>query len=508
MGRRRGRGAFFSSLGERQRPISARILTPFSQPVDNECMREYDLICIGSGPAGEKAASQASYFGHRVAMIERNHRPGGAMVNSGTLPSKALRETALLCSSFNRRPLPGVNMRLDRTISVPKFMAQRHMLEQQEHDRIERSIDGHGIDVYAGNGKLKDANTVVVEQADGTMIELRTKYVLIATGSSPLRPEHVPFHLPNVVDADGVLQLASLPASMVVVGGGVIGTEYACIFAEMGVHVTLVHSGDSILPFLDAECRQHLMQAMSAAGVEFKPNTSVRTVEPVSETTMRVSLDGSEHVSAETVLWAAGRSSNTAGLGLERIGVAMGNRGLVLVDDQYRTNVPSIYAAGDVIGFPALASTSMEQGRIAACNMFNIDFKKQLTANMPMGIYTIPSVATVGVSHEEAQKQKRDVLVGRAMYRDNLRGRMLGDNDGMLKCIFDRNTRALLGAAVVGEDATELIHLAQAVIEAGRGIEYFIHTCFNYPSLHELYKYAAYSALQSLAAKKSEPLAA
>lgn len=467
-------------------------------------MREYDLICIGSGPAGEKAASQASYFGHSVAIVERHMRPGGAMVNSGTLPSKALRETALLCSSFNRRPLPGVNMRLDRSISVSRFMAQRHLLEQQEHDRIEQSIDRHNIDVYAGTGRLKDAFTVVVEQADGETIQLRAKNILICTGSSPVRPSHVPFDLPNVVDADEVLEMSHLPESMIVVGGGVIGSEYACVFAEMGVQVTLVHTGDCILPFLDPECRQHLVQSMTNTGVAFMPNVSVKTVEGHANSKVRVTFENGETVTAETVLWAAGRSSNTANLGLEEVGVQMGNRGLILVDEHYRTNVPSIYAAGDVIGFPALASTSMEQGRVAACSMFNIDFKKQLSPNMPMGIYTIPSVATVGISFEQAQKEGRNIVVGRAMYRDNLRGRMLGDEEGMVKCIFDAETHALLGAAVVGEDATELIHLAQAVIESGRGIEHFIHTCFNYPSLCEMYKYAAYNALQAIASRRNK----
>lgn len=469
-------------------------------------MREYDLICIGSGPAGEKAASQASYFGHRVALVERQARPGGAMVNSGTLPSKALRETALLCSSFNRRPIPGVDMRLDRSISVPRFMAQRHLLEQQEHDRIENSIDRHGIDVVAGCGRLKDANTVIVEQPNGEIVELRAKFILIATGSSPVRPDHVPFHLPNVVDADGILELERMPESLIVVGGGVIGSEYACVFAEMGVRVTLVHTGDCILPFLDAECRQHLIRSMETAGVIFTPNVSVSTVEPSDKSRIRVSFESGDCVQAKVVLWAAGRSSNTADLGLEEVGVTMGKRGLIIVDEQYCTNIPSIYAVGDVIGFPALASTSMEQGRIAACNMFNIDFKNQLSSHMPMGIYTIPSVATVGISQADALKEQLDVVIGRAMYRDNLRGRMLGDNDGMVKCIFDRKTHALLGAAIVGEDATELIHLAQTAIEAGKGIEHFVDTCFNYPSLHEMYKYAAYSALQSIAAsdKKRE----
>jgi NAD(P) transhydrogenase len=460
---------------------------------------DFDLLCLGCGPAGEKAATQAAYFGHRVAIVEQCARPGGAMVNTGTVPSKALRETALLCSAFNRRPIPGTNFRLDRSLSVPRFMAHRLLLEQQEHDRIESSIDRHDISVLFGRGRVIDAHTIEVTAADGKTHRATSRFILIATGSSPLRPSHIPFDQPNVVDADGVLNLPRLPASMIIVGGGVIGCEYASIFAEMGVHITLIHNGDHILPFVDHECRERLVESMIQQDVDFVPNRSVASVKTAGAERVEVTLDDGRTLSAEALLWAAGRCSNTVNLGLEQTGVKMGQRGLVVVDEHYRTNIESIYAAGDVIGFPALAATSMEQGRIAACHMFGLDFKKKLGHIMPIGLYTIPAISMVGLTMDEARTKNVDVVVGRALYRDNVRGRMLGDNSGLLKCLFDRQPpHALLGATIVGEDATELIHQAQMAIAAGLGIEYFISACFNYPSLSELFKYAAYNALQAM----------
>jgi NAD(P) transhydrogenase len=460
---------------------------------------DYDLICLGCGPAGEKAATQAAYYGKRVAIVERAARPGGAMVNTGTLPSKALRETALLLSALHRRPIPGIaGIKVDHEISIAKFMAQRHLIEQQEHDRIEQSFDRHGICVHRGNGRLVDAHVIEVTHPDGGTATIRGEYILIATGSSPLRPAHIPFHLPGVVDADGVLELAHLPNSMIIVGGGVIGMEYASIFAEMQVDVTLIHSSGAVLPFLAPECRERLVRAMRDAGVNFVLSDSVESVAPDSGR-INVALTSGRRLTADTLLWAAGRSSNTANIGLEGAGVALGERGLIRVDEHYRTNIPSIYAAGDVIGFPALAATSMEQGRIAACHMFGITFKQKLADTTPIGLYTIPAVSMVGMTAKQAHEAGLNIVAGRAEYRANARGRMLGDAQGLLKCVFDRKERTLLGASIVGEDATELIHLAQSLITHGAGIDYLINTCFNYPSLGELFKYAAYSALRSMA---------
>jgi NAD(P) transhydrogenase len=470
----------------------------------------YNLICIGCGPAGEKAATQAAYFKRRVAVVEARPRPGGAMVNTGTVPSKALRETALLSSAFARRAVPGPGLRLDRTLSVPRLMAHRRLIEEQEHDRIEAAMDRHGIDVHLGRARLLDAHTVEVTRGDGGRSTLRGEYILIATGSSPLRPGHVPFDHPAVVDADGVLELERLPESMIIVGGGVIGCEYASIFAEIDVRVTLIHPRPDILPFIDDECRQHLLRAMTDRGIDLRLNTSVTAVTADSPRTARVALEGGGAMSTECLLWAAGRQSNTMGLGLESVGVAMGERGLIRVDENYRTSVDSIYAAGDVIGFPALAATSMEQGRIAACAMFGLGFKSRLAGTLPLGIYTIPAVSMVGQTAQQAAEEGGSVVTGRALYRHNVRGRMLGDEQGLVKCVFDRSSRRLVGATIVGEDATELIHLAACAMHHGAGVQYFIDACFNFPSLCELYKYAAYNALQQLAEedRRSDQMAA
>jgi NAD(P) transhydrogenase len=460
-------------------------------------MAQYDLICLGCGPAGEKAATQAAYFKRRVAIVEHCSMPGGAMVNTGTVPSKALRETALLCSSFRRRPLPGLDFSIKQGLSIPCFMAQRLLVEQQEHDRIEASMDRHEIDVIHGHGRIVDNHTVRVQHDDGTSSDLTAEFILIATGSSPARPKHIPFDDRTIVDADSVLELQKMPRSMTIVGAGVIGCEYACMFAEVGVQVTLINPRPSILPFLDDECRDQLVKAMTEAGIDMRLGDSVEAVAPAASAGAQVRFKDGTELTCDVLLWAAGRDGNTRDIGLESVGITTNDRGLIDVDPTYRTSSPSIYAAGDVIGFPALAATSMEQGRIAACHMFGLEFKTKLTDCLPIGLYTIPAVSCVGVTEEQAKGM--EIVIGRARYHDNVRGRMLGDDTGLLKCIFDRKTRALLGATIIGEQATELIHIAQAAMAADLGIDYFIQACFNYPSLAELFKYAAYSALQSLA---------
>ncbi len=462
-------------------------------------MGDYDLICIGCGPAGEKAATQAAYFGHKVAIIERTSSPGGAMVDTGTIASKSLRETALLCSAFRRRPLPDSELAVDHKLSVAKLMAQRYRVQYQEHDRIENSLDRSGVQVIRGHARIAGPRSVTVEAIDGETTTLTTKFILIATGSSPARPEHIPFHHENVVDADEILELARIPDSLVVVGGGVIGCEYACTFAELGVRVTLVHPRERLLDFIDAECRDHLLRAMADEGIDIRLNTSITEVVRQGNGTVVACSDGPDELHCDVLLWAAGRCSNTGDIGLDTAGIVPGIRGLIEVNNRYQTSVPSIYAAGDVIGFPALASTSMEQGRIAACHMFEIDFKSRLADLLPFGLYTIPAVSTIGPTQQQATDDGRDVVVGRAQYRQNARGRMLGDEQGMIKCVFDRETRRMLGATIVGESATELIHIAQFIIIGEGGIDDLIAACFNYPSLSELYKYAAYDALQAIA---------
>lgn len=458
-------------------------------------MRSFDLICIGSGPAGEKAALQAAQFGRRVAIVESAPRPGGAMVNTGTIASKALRETALVASALRRRPIPGIENTIQWGLSMQRFMARRTLVQMEEHDRIEENLDRAGVTILRGRGSFVDANTVRIARADGSEQLVSCDFALVATGSSPARAAHLDFTHPAIVDADGILEFPSMPRSLVIVGAGVIGSEYASIFAELGVAVTLVEPRDALMRFLDREIRTVLARGMEEAGIRILFGRSAAKVEGLADGRARTTLSDGETIESDCVLWSLGRNGNTRGLGLDRIGVDADERGLVKVDAHYRTACPSVYAAGDVIGFPALASTSMEQGRIAACRMFDIPFLTRIADVVPMGIYTIPAVASVGLTEEEATKGGREVVVGRAHYRDNARGRMLGDDRGLLKAVFDAQTRALLGVSIVGEDATELVHFGQAAMQCGHGVQQLVECCLNYPSLTELYKNAAFDAL-------------
>jgi len=461
-------------------------------------VESYDLICIGCGPAGETAATQAACFGHRVAIVERDASLGGAVVNSATVASKALRETALLCSAFRRRPLPGWECQVDRSLSLTKLMPQRYRVQYQEHDRIEQSIARAGVTVYRGHGRIVDPETVSVEAIDGTATVLKTKYILVATGSSALRPDHIPFDRSRIVDGDEVVALTRVPGSILVAGGGVRGCEYACMFAELGVSVTLVDPQPALLGLFDQECRDHLLRAMGDQGIDIRLNMSIADAANEGASVCARTETGDEF-RCDVLLWTAGRRSNTRNMGLEDVGIALGPRGRIEVNEQYQTRVPNVYAAGDVIGFPGLASASMGQGRIAACHMFGIAFKAKLAATVPIGLSTIPALFAVGLTEQQAAVAGRDAVVGRALYRYNVRGRMLGEEHGIMKCVFDRRTRRLLGATILGEAAAELIHVAQLVISLDGGIDDFIDGCFNFPTLSELYRYAAYDALQALA---------
>ena len=461
-------------------------------------MWQYDLLCIGAGPAGEKAALVAARFGRRVAIIERESRPGGAMVNTGTIASKALRETALVASAMRRRPIPGCEASIPKGLSMQRFMARRTLVQMEEHDRIEEGLEGASVGIVRGRGEVMDEHTVRVHSDDGSFTDLTTDFMLIATGSSPARAKCVDFTCPAIVDADGILDLETMPHSLVIVGAGVIGSEYASIFAELGVEVTLIEPRTALMRFLDEDIRTVLTHGMEDVGIRICFGKNATSVAGLPDGRARVTLCDGETIDADCALWSLGRNGNTRGLGLERIGITPDDRGNIKVDSHFRTSCMSVFAAGDVIGFPALASTSMEQGRVAACHMFGVPFLTKLADTVPMGIYTMPAIGAVGLTEEDARNGGRDIVVGRAHYRDNARGRMLGDDRGLLKAVFDRRTQAMLGVSVVGEDATELVHYGQAAIASGLGIAHLLETCFNYPSLTELYKTAAFDALAAL----------
>jgi NAD(P) transhydrogenase len=455
---------------------------------------DFDLLVVGSGPAGEKGAAQAAYFGKRVAMIERGRAPGGAAVHTGTLPSKTLRETALFLSGHRQRELYGVSVAVDRALAVPKLLSRKDAVRSQEVARIYWNLDRHAVTYVMGAARLTGPHEVEVTAPDGTKTSLSGEFILVATGSVPHLPAHIPFADPDVHDSDTILELDRMPASLLVIGGGVIGCEYATMFAAMGVEVTLVEPRGELLSFLDAELSEALRVAMQDLGIDVRLGEGVTTVQRVADG-IETGLKSAAPLVTEMVLFAAGRSGATAGLGLEEVGVTMGSRGSVAVNENYRTNVPSILAAGDVVGFPALASTSMEQARVAVCHAFGFAYKRQVSELLPYGIYTIPEVSAVGLSEEDARSRGIDVVAGRAPYAQNARGKILGDAGGLVKLVFDRASRKLLGTHVLGDRATEVVHVGQAVILLGGTVDTLIEMVFNYPTLCECYKYAAYDAL-------------
>jgi NAD(P) transhydrogenase len=456
----------------------------------------YDLVVIGGGPAAERGAAQAAYFGKRVVIVERQPEPGGAAVHTGTLPSKTLRETGLFLSGYRQRDLYGITVAVDRDVTVRRLIERKNAVVALETERIHRNLERHGIELVSGDGRLVDGHTVEVATSEGAR-SLKSEFVLIATGSAPYRPTGIPYDDPGVHDADGILGLDHLPSSLVVIGGGVIGCEYACMFAALGLDVHLIDPRPRLLPFLDTEMGNRLARAMTRLGIEVHLDNRYNGVERHNGE-LTCTLSTGEKISSQAVLVAAGRTGNTAGLGLEAGGIEVDPRGYVVVDADFRTALPSVYAAGDVIGFPALASVSMEQARVAVCHAFGLTYKRQVSELQPYGVYTIPEVSCVGLGEDEAQRRGMDVVAGRAHFADNVRGQIMGDQDGMVKLVFDRASRKLVGCHCIGERASELVHVGQAVITLHGTVETFIEMVFNHPTLGETFKYAAYDALGKL----------
>jgi len=463
---------------------------------------DYDLVVVGVGPAGEKGAAQAAYFGKRVACVERAEEPGGAAVHTGTLPSKTLRETALFLSGFRQRELYGLSVDLKADLAVPKLLSRKNAVRELEVARIKWNLERHNVPLLRGAARFVDAHTVELTGAGGAPRRVTSEFFIVSTGSKPFHPPDIPFDDEDVDDSDTILLIDRLPKTMVVVGGGVIGCEYASMFAAMRVQVTLIEGRPRLLSFLDTEIAERLRGAMQGIGVTFHLGQNTTSVRRVAGRGIVTTLASGLEIEAEKVLASSGRSGWSDGLGLEAIGVEVDKRGYVKVDGDYRTAAPSVYAAGDVIGFPALASTSMEQARVAVCHAFGFTYKRQVSQLLPFGIYTIPEVSCIGFSEEEATQKKIDYVVGRAFYRDNARGKIVGDKDGVIKLVVERSTKKLLGCHCIGERSSELVHIGQAVMLLGGTIDAFIEMVFNYPTLSEMFKYAAYDALGAIAKGK------
>jgi NAD(P) transhydrogenase len=457
----------------------------------------YDLVVIGTGPAGEKAAAQAAYYGKRVAVVEKAPEPGGAAVHTGTLPSKTLRETALYLSGFRSRELYGVSMELDAQVEVQALMARKAAIARAESAWIRTNFASHDVTYVQGLAHFANDHEVEVETPQGPR-RLNADAFLIATGSSPLRPSDIPMEDVDVYDSDEILDLDRLPASLVILGAGVIGCEYASMFAALGVKVTLVDGRPEILSFLDQEIVERLRTAMSRMGIKLALGSKWSKVHRTGEREITTELQDGNVLRSEKLLFAAGRSGNSKSLGLEPLGIEIDPRGNIKVNEHYQTRVPHIYAAGDVIGFPALASVSMEQGRVAVCHAFGFTYKSEVSKLLPYGIYTIPEVSAVGETEQTCAQKGLHYVVGRALYADNARGQITGDLEGVTKLIVDLRSHKVLGVHVIGERATELLHIGQAVMQLGGQVETFINMVFNYPTLSESYKYASYRALDEI----------
>ena len=460
----------------------------------------FDLIVIGCGPAGEKAGAQAAYFGKRVAVIERAEHPGGSCINTGTVPSKTLRESALYFSGLKQRGLYGIDYSLKENLTVHDFMHHEREVVEMERRRILRNLELHKIELVRGQATFEDPHALSVGSASGAR-RLHGDFILISTGSKPHRPPEIAFDDVHTFDSDTFLQMDRIPRSLAVIGGGVIGCEYGSIFKALGVDVTLVDGRDRLLPFLDNEISDRLRDRLAAIGMHFWFNERPVKTENSSHG-VRLVMKSGKILETDAALFAAGRRAAVDGLALEKAGLALNDRGYIPVNENYRTAAAHIYAAGDVIGFPALASTSMEQGRVAVCHAFGLKYKQRMASLLPMGIYTIPEISAAGETEESCKEKKIDYVVGRALYSNNARGHIAGDTTGMLKLIFARDDKKLLGVSMIGENATELIHIGLTVLDKGLTIDEFIEQVFNYPTLSETYKYAAYDGLGNLAGHK------
>lgn len=457
-------------------------------------MDQYDLVVIGSGPAGEKGACQAAYYGHRVAVIERRTDVGGAAIAVSGVPVKALRDTAVYLTGGSRREVFGVGITLTPELIMDRIRAHVTEVIETMTGAVAENLRRHHVDLIHGEARLGPDRTVIVRDDDGSERTLQAHRILLAVGSQPHHPPELPFDDPDVHDSQTILSIDRLPQRMVVVGGGPVGSEYASIFAELGVQVTLVSHGDRLLPQMDAEISAAFASSLEHAGATVKLGHTAHAVHR-TPTGLLVDL-GDESIETDLVLHAVGRTGNVEALDLPAAGVVANKRGQVQVDGTFRTTAEGIYAAGDITGPPGLASVAMEQARVAMCRAFDIPYREALDSVIPTGIYTLPEAAMVGMTEDEAHEQLGDnVGTGRSLFAGNARARIAGTTEGLVKLVFRKDDRTLLGAHILGEEATELIHIAQAILHRGGAIDEFIDTTFNFPTRADAFKYAAYDGL-------------
>jgi NAD(P) transhydrogenase len=459
-------------------------------------MEKYDLIVIGSGPGGQRAAIQAAKFGKRVALVEKLEVVGGVSINTGTIPSKTIREAVLHLSGFYYQNIYGVNYRVKDHITMADLSFRAQHVIKTEIDVIRAQLSRNGIEVITGTGSFVDPGHVRVVNSHNQS-DFEAANTIIATGTKPAISPLVPFNNRTIISSDQVLGMADIPKTLIVVGGGVIGVEYTCMFATLGVRVTLIEKRPRLLEFADSEMVEALCYHLRDRRVTMRLNEEVESVEEVPGSGVTAMLKSKKKVSGDALLYAVGRQGNIDDLNLGAAGLDADARGRIPVDACYRTKQPNIFAVGDVIGFPSLGSVSMEQGRIAAANAFNIPIRSD-RANYPYGIYTIPEISFIGKTEEQLTEEGVPYEVGIAFFREIARGQIRGDTTGRLKLIFDPESKLLLGVHIVGEGACELLHIGQAVFALKGTVEYFADAVFNYPTLAECYKVAAFNGLNKL----------
>ena len=462
---------------------------------------EYDLVVIGSGPGGQKAAIAAAKLGKRVAMVEKGNMLGGVCVNTGTIPSKTLREAVLYLTGMNQRELYGASYRVKENITPADLLARTQHVITKEIEVVRSQLLRNRVELLIGVGSFVDEHTILVEDSSrGDKMTITAKFVVIATGTLPARPAGVSFDSHRVLDSDGILDLTSIPTTMVVVGAGVIGIEYASMFAALGTKVTVVEKRTSMLDFCDPEVIESLRFHLRDLAVTFRFGEEVTAVDVGANGTL-TTLRSGKQIPAETVMYSAGRQGLTAPLALENAGLEADERGRIYVDDNFRTKVEHIYAVGDVIGFPALAATSMDQGRLAAYHAFDEPGAKLMDLQ-PIGIYSSPEVSYVGATEVDLTKESVPYEVGVSRYRELARGQIAGDTYGMLKILVSTDDLKLLGVHIFGSGATDLVHIGQAVMGCGGTVEYLVDAVFNYPTLSEAYKVAALDVMNKIRALK------
>jgi NAD(P) transhydrogenase len=459
-------------------------------------MQSYDLIVIGSGPAGQRAAIQAAKTGKRVAVVEQREVVGGVCINTGTIPSKTLREAVIHFSGFNYQGIYGMNYRVKDKVTMADLCFRVQHVIKTEIDVTQAQLSRNNIDTLTGQATFVDSTHVDVTNSRGTS-RIEAPWVIIAVGTKPAASAKIPINGNNIINSDQILSMNEMPRTLIVVGGGVIGVEYTCMFATLGVRVILVEKRPRLLEFADAEMVEALSYHLRDSRVTMRLNEEVESVEE-SAGCVSANLMSRKKITGDALLYAVGRQGNVEELNLAAAGIQADERGRIKVDADFRTSQPNVFAVGDVIGFPSLASVSMEQGRIAAGRAFGVPLQSR-PAFYPYGIYTIPEISFIGKTEEQLTDEDVPYEVGVAYYREIARGQIRGDTTGRLKLIFHRETRQLLGVHIIGEGACELLHIGQAVMVFGGTAEYFVETVFNYPTLAECYKAAAFNGLNKLA---------